>query len=64
MVLRPGDSEETFSVFESSWHLLLPPVKPFKGRGNPVKCFAQGHNKRSCRLNLLTSSRKLWIPTF
>jgi len=23
-VLRPGDSEETFAVFESSCHLLLP----------------------------------------
>jgi len=31
----PGDSEETFSVFEWSCH-LLPPVKPLKGKGNPV----------------------------
>jgi len=23
-------------------------VKPLKGRGNPVKCLAQGHNKRIC----------------
>jgi len=26
-VLRPGDSEGTFSVFESSCHLLLPVLK-------------------------------------
>jgi len=48
MVPRPGDSEVNFSVFESSCHLLLP-VQPLKGRGNPVKCLAQGHNKRTCR---------------
>jgi len=34
-VPQPGDSEGTFSVFESSC----------KGRGNSVKCLAQGHNK-------------------
>jgi len=45
-VARPGDSEVTFSVFESSYHLLLP---VFKGRSNPVKCHAQGNNKRTCR---------------
>jgi len=22
-------------------------VQPLKGRGNPVKCLAQGHNKRT-----------------
>jgi len=31
----------------------LPPVTisltTQKGKGNPVKCFAQGHNKRTCR---------------
>jgi len=42
------DSEVTFSVFESSCHLLLS-VKPLKDRGNPVKCLAQGHNKQTCR---------------
>jgi len=35
-VPRSGNSEGTFSVFESSCHLLLP-VKPLKGRGNPIK---------------------------
>jgi len=41
------------------------------GRGNPIKCLAQGHNKRTCRLiftlYLLNAERqtgKLWIPTF
>jgi len=24
-------------------------TKPLKGRGNLVKCLAQGHNKRTCR---------------
>jgi len=51
------DSEETFSIFKSSCHLLLP-VKPLIGSGNPVKCFAQGCNKRICwsipTLTLLT----------
>jgi len=55
---RPGNSEGTFSVFESSCHLLL----PVKGRGNPVKCLAQGHNKRTCRpifkLTLLNAERQ------
>jgi len=36
MVPRPGDSEGTFTVFDSSCHLLLP-VQPLKGRGSPVK---------------------------
>jgi len=44
----PGDSEGTFTVFESSCHLLLP-VWSLKGRGNSIKCLAQGHNKRTCR---------------
>jgi len=47
-VPRQGDREGTFSVFESSSHLLLQ-VEPLKGRGNPIKCLAQGHNKRICR---------------
>jgi len=47
-VPRPGDREMNFSVFESSCHLLLP-VLPLIGRGNHVKCPAQGHNKRTCR---------------
>jgi len=38
-VLRPGDSEVTFSIFDSSCHLLLP-VLPLKGRVNSVKCLA------------------------
>jgi len=61
----------TFSVFESSCHLLLP-VKPLKGRGNPVKCLGQGHKKRTCRLALHNitiphaecQAGKLWLPTF
>jgi len=46
-------------------------LKPLKGRGNPVKCLAQGHDKRTCRpaftLSLFNAERqagKLWIPTF
>jgi len=35
-VPRPRASEGTFSVFESSCHLLLP-IKPLKGK-DPVKC--------------------------
>jgi len=50
-VPRPGNSEGTFLVFESSCHLLL----PVKGRRNPIKCLAQGHNKRTCRpISILT----------
>jgi len=45
---RPVDNEVTFAVFESICHLLLT-VSPLKGRGNPIKCLAQGHNKRTCR---------------
>jgi len=60
-VLQSRDSEETFSVFESSCHLLLP-VQPLKGRGNPVKCLAQGHSKRTYRscftLTLLNAERQ------
>jgi len=36
-VPRPGNSEGTFLVVESSCHLLLP-VLQLKGRGNPIKC--------------------------
>jgi len=43
-VSGPGDSEGNFSVIESSCYLLLT-VEPLKGRGNSVKCLAQGHNK-------------------
>jgi len=53
---RPGDSEVlTFLVFESSCHLLLQsnhskveaiPLSALPK--NPVKCLAQGHNKRTC----------------
>jgi len=32
---QPGDSDVTFSVFESSYHLLLP-VELLKGKGNPI----------------------------
>jgi len=71
-VPQPGDSEVTFSVLESSFHLLLP-VWPFKGRSNPVKCLAQGHNKQTCQpISTLTlymliakrPARKLRIPTY
>jgi len=48
IVPRPGDSEVTFAVFESSFHLLIP-VQPLKGTGNSVKCFVHGHNKRTYR---------------
>jgi len=37
------DSEVTISVFETSCHLLL--LISLRGRGNPVKCLARGHNK-------------------
>jgi len=51
----------TFSVFVSNCHLLLP-VYPFIGRGNRVKCLAQGHKKRTCRpiftLSLFYAERK------
>jgi len=59
-VPRPGDSEVTFSVFGSSCLLLLP-VYHSKVE-NPVKCLAQGHNKRTCRpiftLTLLNAARR------
>jgi len=32
----------------SGCHLLLA-VEPLKGRGNPIKCLAQGHNGRNYR---------------
>jgi len=39
---RPGDSEETISVFELSCHqlLALSLTSPLKGRGILVKCLA------------------------
>jgi len=68
-LLDSGDSEVTFTVFESSCHLLLP-VQPPKGN-LVVKCLAQGHSKRTCRrifpLYPFSAERqveKLWIPTF
>jgi len=58
----------TFSVFESSCHLLLPATTH---RDNLVKCLAQGHNKRSCwpifTLPLFNAERqagKLLIPNY
>jgi len=63
-------SEGTFSVFESNCHLLLP-VYSLIGRGNPVKCLDQRHNKRTFRPIFRLSffyverqARKLRIPTF
>jgi len=40
-----------FFSLDSNFHLLL--VELLKGRGNrhPVKCFAQGQNKRTCWLD-------------
>jgi len=42
-----------------------------KGRGNPIKCLAQGHNKQTCQLIsticfevVVRLAGKLWIPTF
>jgi len=46
-VPRPWNREGTFSVFESSCHLLLP-VYSFKGKSNSDKRLSQGHNKRTC----------------
>jgi len=64
-VPRPEDSEGSFSVFESSCHLLLVTIPVYntqRNRDNPVKCFAQGHNKRICRpistLTLLNAERQ------
>jgi len=37
---RPEDSEGNFSIC----------YQPHKGRSNPVKCLAQGRNKRTCQL--------------
>jgi len=31
-------------------HALAPPAPTVLPRGNPVKCLAQGHNKRTWRL--------------
>jgi len=68
----PGDSEGTFSVFQSSCHLLLPVyLLTHLGRGNPVKCLAQRHHKRTCRPIFTLShfhaerqAEELWTPTF
>jgi len=69
-VPRPGDSEGTFSVFESNCHLLLPVYPLIGSRGNHVECLAQGH-KQTCRpistLPLFYAERqagKLRIATF
>jgi len=46
-VPRPGDSEVIFSFF-----VKLQPVTTSlttQGRGNPIKCLAQGYNKQICR---------------
>jgi len=48
-VPRLGDNERTFSVFESSCHLLYYQSNHSRVRGNPIKCLAQRHNKRTCR---------------
>jgi len=63
-VSQPGDSKVTFSIFESSCHVLLP-VKLLKGRDNLVKYLAQGTNKQTCRLIFtlslfLLKAGKLW----
>jgi len=42
---RPGDSEVAFGL-----RVKLPPATTSLGRGNPVKCLAQGHRKRVCPL--------------
>jgi len=74
---QSGNSKMTFAVFESSYHLLLPvglsyhsKLLPLKDRSNPVKCLAQEHNKRTCRLIFTLSifkaerqAGKLWTPT-
>jgi len=52
-VLGPGYSEGSFLVFELSCHLLLP-FQPLKRSSNPVKCLAQEHNKRTCRIFTLS----------
>jgi len=44
--LPPGN----FSADALGCHLLLPVYKPLKGRGNPVKCLAQGYNMRTCQI--------------
>jgi len=69
-VPQPGNSEVgTFSVFESNRHLFLSDYLLI-GRGNPVKCLAQRHNKWTCRLVFILSlyaerqAGKLWISTF
>jgi len=43
-VSRPGDSEETFSAFETSCHCTT--IHYSNSEVNPVKCLAQKHNKR------------------
>jgi len=42
-----GRQRSDVFCFESSSHLLLL-VKLLKGRGNSVKCLAQGHDKWTC----------------
>ena len=62
---RYVDARLEVAIFEVSG----PPVYHMKV-GRPVKCLAQGHNKRTCRLVLHTQKNaerqagKLWIPFF
>jgi len=42
--------------------LLLLPVQPRKGRGNPVKCLTQGHRKQTCP-SYLHTIHFLWWTT-
>jgi len=59
-VPRPGDNEGTFSASNQAATCYY--QSKFKGRGNPVKCFAQGHKKQTCRpiftLSLLFAERQ------
>jgi len=48
-VTRPGDSEVTFSRTSSQVATSHYHSNHSKDRGNPVKCLAQGHNKRACK---------------
>jgi len=46
---EPKDSEGTFSVFESTCHLLLYRLTTQRLR-HSVKSLAQGHKKATCRI--------------
>jgi len=58
---------ETLKWLLGPWIKMSPatqplPVQPLKGRGIPIKCLDQGHNKQTCR-PILTPFTQCWTSS-